>query len=54
MQFCRFLRERVNCSVDVSVMVFIKVFYGIDNLLGFLRRCSIVEVDEGVIVYFSF
>jgi len=44
----------VNCSVDVGVVIFIKVLYGFDYLSRFLRSCSIVEIDEGVVVYFSF
>jgi hypothetical protein len=44
----------VNCSVDVGVVIFIKVPYGVDYLLRFLRGCSVVKVDERVVVYFSF
>ncbi len=35
-------------------MVFVKVGDGVDDLFRFLRGCSVVEVYEGVIVYFSF
>jgi len=42
----------VNCSVDVGVVIFIKVPYGVDYLLRLLRGCCIVEIDERVIVYF--
>ena len=54
MEFCGFLRERVDCPVDVCVVVFVKIGYGFDNLLRFLRCGSVVEVDERVVVYFSF
>jgi hypothetical protein len=44
----------VNPAVDIGVVVFIKVKYGIDYLFRLLRGCSIVKIDERVIVYFSF
>jgi hypothetical protein len=44
----------VNCSVDVGVVIFIKVPYGFYYLFGFLRGCSIIKIDEGIVVYFSF
>jgi hypothetical protein len=44
----------VNCPVDVGVMIFIKVFYSFDYLFRFLGGCRIVEVNKGVVVYFSF
>jgi hypothetical protein len=45
MQFCGFLRQRVNCPVDVGVVVFVKVSYGVDYLSGFLCGCGVVKVD---------
>ena len=44
----------MNCPVDVGVMIFIKVPYGVDYLFRFLRGCSIIKIDERVVVYFSF
>ena len=40
--------------MDVGVVIFIKVLYGFYYLFRFLRGCSVVKVDEGVVVYFSF
>jgi hypothetical protein len=45
MQFSGFLRQRVNCPVNVGVVVLVKVPYGVDYLSGFLRGCSVVKVD---------
>ena len=45
MQVCSFLRQRVNCPVNVGVVVLVKVTYGINYLSGFLRGCSVVKVD---------
>jgi hypothetical protein len=44
----------VNAAVDVGVVVFVKVAYGVDYLFRLLRGCSVVKIDERVIVYFSF
>lgn len=44
----------MNCPVDIGVVIFIKVPYGVDYLFRFLRGCSVVKVDERVVVYFSF
>ena len=54
MHFCGFLRKRVNSAVDVGVVVFVKVTYGIDYLFRLLCGCSVVKIDEGIVVYFSF
>jgi hypothetical protein len=45
MQFGDFLRQRVDCSVDVGVVVLVKVCYGVDYLSGFLGGCGVVKVD---------
>jgi hypothetical protein len=45
MQFGGFLRQRVDCSVDVGVVIFVKVLYGVDYLAGFLCGCGVVKVD---------
>ena len=45
MQFGGFLRQRVDCSVDVGVVVLVKVSYGVDYLAGFLCGCGVVKVD---------
>jgi hypothetical protein len=44
----------VNATVDVGVVVFVKVTYGVNYLFGLLRGCSIIKIDEGIVVYFSF
>jgi hypothetical protein len=44
----------VNCPVNVGVVIFIKVPYGVDYLPRFLRGCSVIKVDERAVVYFSF
>jgi hypothetical protein len=44
----------VYCPVNVAVVVFVKVFFGFDDLLRLLRGGGVVEVDERVIVYFPF
>jgi hypothetical protein len=41
-------------TVDVGVVVFVEVAFGVDDLLGFLCCGGVVEVDEGVIVDFRF
>ena len=40
-----FQREGVDCSVDVAVVVFVEVGYGIDDLAGLLGGCGVVKVD---------
>jgi hypothetical protein len=35
----------MNCPMNVGVVVFIKVFYGVDYLARFLRSRSVVKVD---------
>jgi hypothetical protein len=44
----------VHCTVDVGVVVLVKAAYGVNYLFRFLRGCSVVKIDEGVVVYFSF
>jgi hypothetical protein len=44
----------VNPAVDIGVVVFVKVTYGIDYLFRLLRGCSVIKINEGVVVYFSF
>jgi hypothetical protein len=38
--------------MDIAVVVFVKVGYGVDDLAWFLGGCGIVKVDEGGAVYF--
>jgi len=40
--------------VHVGVVVLVEVFFSFDDLAGFLRGGGVVEVDEGVAVYFPF
>jgi len=40
-----FQREGVDGSVDVAVVVFIKVGYCVDDLAWFLGGCGVVKVD---------
>jgi hypothetical protein len=44
----------MHCPVHVAVVVLVIVLFGFDDLSGFLSGCSVVEVDEGVVVYFPF
>jgi hypothetical protein len=44
----------VNATVDVGVVVFVKFTHGVNYLFGLLRGCSVIKIDEGVVVYFSF
>jgi len=44
----------VHRAVDVGVVVFVEVSDGLDYLFGFLRGCSVIEIDEGMVVYFPF
>jgi hypothetical protein len=44
----------VNPAVDIGVVVFVKVTYGIDYLFRLLRGCSVIKIDERMVVYFSF
>jgi hypothetical protein len=45
MQVCGFLRQRVDCPVNISVVVLVKVTYGINYLPRLLGGCSVVKVD---------
>ena len=40
-----FQREGVDGSVDVAVVVFVEVCYGVDDLAGFLGGCGVVKVN---------
>ena len=40
-------------AVDVAVVVFIEVGYGINDLAGVLGGCCVVKVDYGGAVDFS-
>ena len=42
----------MDCSMDVTVVVFVKICYGVDDLAGLLGGCGVVKVDQGVAVYF--
>lgn len=44
----------MHCPVYVAVVVLVVVLFCFDYLSGFLRGCGVVEVDEGVAVYFPF
>jgi len=44
----------MNCTVDIGVMIFVKVPHSFDYLFRLLRGCSVVKIDERVVVYFSF
>jgi hypothetical protein len=44
----------VNGAVDVAVVVFVEVTFSVEDLAGFLGGGGVVEVDEGVTVYFPF
>lgn len=44
----------MHCAVNVSVVIFIKILYGVNNLSRLLRGRGIVEVNEGVVVNFPF
>lgn len=44
----------MHCAVHVAVVVFVIVFFCVDDLLGLLSGCCIVEVNEVVVVYFPF
>lgn len=35
----------MDCSVNVAIVVFIKIGEGIDDLAGFLGGCGVVKVD---------
>ena len=53
-EFGCFHGEGVDRAVNVAIVVFVKVFFCFDDLFGFVGCGGVVEVDEGVSVYFSF
>ena len=43
----------MNGSVNVAVVVFVEVVYGLDYLAWLLGGCSVVKIDKRIAIYFS-